>query len=288
MNIAVIDDNDSSCLALVSAILAEQPNASVEVFSSLNQTLVSDFAKSCDVAFVSTGLPLLSDDELLVLTSTDLNCLASKEIPDCMGVQLARRLQQRHPAMNIILVSDDDSYCLEAFAMHCSGYIVRPITENAVHRELAHLRFPVSLRARHRLQAHCFGNFELFFDGKPVPFERGKTREMFAYLVNLKGMLCTNGEIEAVLWEGCPPASSYPRVIRNDMKVTLERLGVGDVIVRQQDRIGIDVNALDCDYYDYLRYLAGALPVKPFFNGQYMSQYSWGERTLAYLSVRAG
>ena len=72
------------------------------------------------------------------------------------------------------------------------------------------------------------------------------------------------------------------------MKVTLERLGVGDVIVRQQDRIGIDVNALDCDYYDYLRYLAGALPNRPFFNGQYMSQYSWGERTLAYLSVRAG
>ena len=33
----------------------------------------------------------------------------------------------------------------------------------------------------------CFGNFEVFCNGTPLVFKRSKAKELFAYLVNLRG-----------------------------------------------------------------------------------------------------
>ena len=49
-----------------------------------------------------------------------------------------------------------------------------------------------------RLRVQCFGNFEVFFGGLPLKFARSKTKELFAYLVNRRGAVCTVRELSLI------------------------------------------------------------------------------------------
>ena len=59
------------------------------------------------------------------------------------GVDLARRLTELNPHTNIIFLTGHAEYTADALALHCSGYILKPLTPEKVLREIAHLRFPV-------------------------------------------------------------------------------------------------------------------------------------------------
>ena len=71
----------------------------------------------------------------------------------------------------------------------------------AIRRELDDLRRPVKREDDGRLRVQCFGNFEVFRGGRPLAFSRSKTKELFAYLVNRRGAVCTVQALAAVLWE---------------------------------------------------------------------------------------
>jgi two-component SAPR family response regulator len=58
------------------------------------------------------------------------------------------------------------------------------------------------------LRVQCFGNFEVFWKGKPLLFARRQTKELFAYLVDRKGASCTMGEIGCALWEDSATAKN--------------------------------------------------------------------------------
>ena len=59
------------------------------------------------------------------------------------GVNLAEKLTALHPRVNIIFLTGHTAYMGEAWKMHCSGYILKPLTPEKIRHEIAHLRFPV-------------------------------------------------------------------------------------------------------------------------------------------------
>ena len=59
------------------------------------------------------------------------------------GVNLAEKLTALHPRVNIIFLTGHTEYMGEAWKMHCSGYILKPLTPEKIRHEIAHLRFPV-------------------------------------------------------------------------------------------------------------------------------------------------
>lgn len=59
------------------------------------------------------------------------------------GVDLAGRLMELNPHTNIIFLTGHAEYTADALDLHCSGYILKPLTPEKVQREIAHLRFPV-------------------------------------------------------------------------------------------------------------------------------------------------
>lgn len=165
----------------------------------------------------------------------------------------------------------------DAFEMHASGYVMKPVTPAKLRKELDNLRYPVQSVSKMRVRFQTFGNFEVFIDGQPVKFKYDLTKEMLAYLVDRNGALCTNGEIMAVLW-GDKRSSSYLRSLIKDMKDTFENAGCGNVIVRQRGKTGIVRENVDCDYYDWLD---GKILAVNLYHGEYMAQYGWSEITNA-------
>ncbi len=251
MDIIAVDDKITSLKALVDAIYKAEPKAVVHPFQRSTEAL--DYIKEapCEIAFMEI------------------------QMPEINGIELAKRMKMENPFINIIFATEYSDYMGEAFAIHASGYLMKPITSDAVRTELDNLRHPVSV-SRGKVLFQCFGNFEVYIDGEPIDFKYGKTKEYLAYMVDRRTM-CTNDEVVAALWE-CEVSGSYLRTIRKDMFDTFKKYGCEDIFIKQWGALGIDISRVSCDYLDWLAGMPGAMNQ---YRGEYMSQYSWAEITHA-------
>ncbi len=199
------------------------------------------------------------------------------------GITLAKRAKAIKPSLNIIFLTAYPEYSLDAMKLHASGYLVKPAIEEDVRKELRDLRIPPESGSGLRVKVQCFGNFEVYVDSYPCPFKYIKTKELFAYLVDRKGAFCSNGEILAALWEDKEITVSLENYLRNlvsDLRQVLKEYKLDDVMMKKKGMIRIVPELIDCDYY---KWIEGDPVAINAFSGEYMSQYSWAEATLAGL-----
>ena len=171
----------------------------------------------------------------------------------------------------------------EGIDLRMSGYIMKPVTPEAVRVELENLRNPIEWNPEKRIKILTFGNFDVFVDGNPVKFERKQAREILAYLVDKRGTSATYPELAAMLWED----EEYDRTKQKNLQVyvaslvkSLHAVDVKDLILKNRQGILVNTRIVDCDYY---RFLEGDTRAINSFTGQYMSSYSWAEFTVGYL-----
>ena len=253
MRIIAVDDEEIALESLESAIREASPSAEVAVFDNGTAALEYASENKCEAAFLDIDLDSFN------------------------GIALAKALKLRAPEINIIFSTGYSEYAPEAFEMHASGYIMKPITAEKVRYELDDLRFRTPIASQGKLCIQTFGNFEVFADGKPVSFKYSKAKELLAYLVDRHGAMCTNGEVISVLWENDDDLDGkavYFKNVRRNLIATLKECGCGDVIIQQRGSIAIDTKKVQCDYYDWIDGKAEGINA---YRGEYMYQYSWGE-----------
>ena len=197
------------------------------------------------------------------------------EMPGMTGMELARVLKEMSPKTNVVFVTGFRQYAPEACALYPSGYVLKPVDAKRIRAELANLRFPVADTRRIRVQ--CFGNFEVFADGKPVAFSRRKSKELLAYLVDRQGAGVSIAEAAAILWEDSPYSRSRQRQMQYviaDMLHSLAAANADAIVIRQRNALSVDASKFDCDLLSFLAGDAGAVNA---YRGEYMAQYSWAE-----------
>lgn len=190
------------------------------------------------------------------------------------GITIASEIKAIYLEVNIIFCTGYEEYSLEAWKLNSSGYLLKPITEERMKDALDHLRYEIKDNIRVSFQ--CFGNFEAYCDGKPINFKYKKTKELLAYLVDRNGASCSSGEIGAILFED-EEHRSYLNRLRSDLLNTLSELGVENIVSKSKGYIWLCKDNVKCDYYDYLDHKTNVTV------SEYMSQYSFGEATLARL-----
>lgn len=247
MKVLLVDDEQLQLLRLETAVKKVLPR-DCEFFCFVNpvQAAESVAGLEIDLAFLDIEMPVLN------------------------GIQLAKKLKERNPKVNLIFVTAYEHYARNAYALHASGYITKPVNEQKIKEEVENLRFPVEIKSAGRLQIKCFGNFEVFSDGEPVKFQYSKSKELFAYLVDREGSAATVNELNAVLWE--EDHKSYLRNLIADIQATLKSVGADDVFVKRYNECFIRVEKVDCDAYEYRRNNPDAVRA---YRGEYMMQYSW-------------
>lgn len=215
------------------------------------------------------------------------------QMPGFSGLEFAVRLRQLSPMTKVIFVTGYDQYALDAFQVHAHGYVLKPLLADRVKEELAFWSQPVSpapeaatAPVNNKLQVRCFGSFEVFWQGMPLSFDRRKTKELLAYLIDREGAFCTAEEISTALWEeewDLKLTKNRIRVLVSDLKTCLDRFGLGEVLIRRSGVLAVRRDLLDCDYY---RMLDGDSDALNSFDGQYMQQYPWAELTSGRLYFR--
>lgn len=225
--------------------------------------------------FVTACVPeadFLSYEEVFGEREPDPERLPQIAFLDEEDMDVAEKLQARNPNVNLIILAGSPTGAFRAFGLHASGYLLKPVTADKIREEMEHLRFPVHRREERSVRVQCFGNFEVYVNGKPLHFERGKTKELFAYLIDRHGAACTLREINAILWDDDKP--SYLRTLIADLKATLRAVNAGDIFVKRFNECFILPERIDCDCFDFEQGIPYAVKR---FHGEYMAQYSWAE-----------
>lgn len=226
-----------------------------------------------DFRFAAEALKAMTENSMIPdIVFSDI------ELPGMNGLDLAIRIKQLAPMAKIIFVTGYSQYALEAYRQHINGYVLKPIDAEQIRQELDYQMEPYRQESD-KIQVKCFGNFEIYWHGKPVVFGRKQTRELLAFLVD-RNSICTSEEISDALWEGdtdIKACKTRLRSLLHDLKRTLSEIGAANIVIRRRDAIGIDSSLLDCDYY---RFLKGDIQAVNAFRGEYMKQYSWAESTL--------
>ena len=204
------------------------------------------------------------------------------DMPGMNGLELARRIRDMHPDTAVIFLTGYSEYALDAFQLHASGYLMKPINREKLASEV---EYALSGRNRGKASnvfAKTFGNFDLLVDGRPLVFKRSKSKELLAYLVDRHGGNVSRPEAFAVLWED----TFYDRAMQKQMDVvirslrsTLEEAGVGEIFEIQSGWMRILPERMDSDLF---RFLDGNREAIQEYRGEYMSAYSWASQTEAY------
>ena len=138
------------------------------------------------------------------------------------------------------------------------------------------------------LQVQTFGNFEVFYKGKPVFFTRTKSKELLAYLIDRRGASVSTSEACSVLWEAKEYNFSLQRqfqTVVSDLKKALKKCNCAQVLCKNRNSISVNTAWLDCDVY---KLMEGDKVVMEQYHGEYMSNYSWAELTAGYLAMKYG
>ena len=263
------------------------------------QTALDAFRKVISQAAPGCGIQGFTDPQdaiLYIIKETADAVIIGSHAGRDTGIKTARVLRNIWRDLDILVCAENGEDAAEAYRLHCTGYVVRPLTAARVREELHYLRRigskkPESLSSgrtskENELQIITFGNFEVFFRGRPLNFRYSRTKELLAYLVDRRGSMCSNREISAVLWEDDDYKKhiSYFSNLRNDLITTLARIGREDAILHKRGLLGISVEAVSCDLFNCLNTMqvrsgSRVSAEEVAYRGEYMTQYSWAEET---------
>lgn len=254
MKAIAVDDEIYMLETLQEAVSVSSDIELVESFSSCSKALEYAAENPVDVAFLDINMRGIG------------------------GLGLAKKLMEIQPRCKIIFCTGYEEYAVSAFQLHVSGYLMKPITAEAVQKEIDHIKGVNS--AEKLLIIKCFGNFEVLFNGDILPFKRKKAKELLAVLVDRNGAGMTAKQICTILFPedtDDTKNAAYLRQLVADLKNTLKAIRAEDVFKHDTPYYRIDTNLVKCDYLSYLE------TGKPEFHGEYMTQYSWAEETCAML-----
>lgn len=257
MRAIVVDDELSMLETLEEAVAMSNDIEKIESFSSCSAALAYAETNEIDIAFLDINMRGIG------------------------GLALAEKIVTIQPKCKVVFCTGHEEYAVDAFRLHVSGYLMKPIMASAVQKEIDHIK---GVKATEKLlNIKCFGNFEAFHDGNVLPFKRKKTKELLAILVDRNGSGMTAKQLCTVLFpDDLHDArnAGYLRQLVLDLKTTLKAVGASEVFCHNSPYYRIDTEKIRCDYFSYLK------EGKPDFYGEYMSQYSWAEETCGMLLTR--
>lgn len=262
MRFLAVDDEPYILEELRDTLQKARPQAEVLAFSRPREALDAVHSLTVDTAFLDVEMGSMS------------------------GLELAAELKRIQPEAHIIFVTGHPKYAVNAFQLHATGYLLKPISLEALERELTFLYDEAATACR--LKVQTFGGFEVFVEGKPLKFGRSKAKELLAYLVDKRGAAATTAEAYAALFEEAEDTVSGKSMFRNivrDLRMSLKTAGVEDVLLRGFNSLAIVPEMLDCDYY---RFLEGDPAAVNQYQGDYLPQYSWAEFRNGSLGFQAG
>lgn len=229
------------------------------------------------------------------------------EMPNLNGLELAERIGEIDPYVNIIFVTAFDQYALDAFKAHAIGYLLKPLDIREVSLHIDKLTLNKSPRVAKpmptetkikKLTVKCLGQYSCYASESPdenILFRTAKTAELFAFLVHHYKSPVTKYFILDSLF----PDIDYEKsnklfyVSCSYLRSAFSKYNIVDVLIRENDSYRINTAMIDCDYINFMNYyerlneltLDELKDASDQYNGEYLlgRSYEWAFETKPYV-----
>ena len=200
-------------------------------------------------------------------------------MPVMNGIELAKRLRQQRPDILIVFISAYDEYIWDSNQIGGDYYMIKPYSRETIEMMMERIRL-IARRQHKKLYIQTFGRFLVRRDGKPLSLT-GKAKEILALVVTRRGREISNEEIYSTIWEGREYSNANMSVYYNALrrlKQSLEAEGIPDLLISTARGQMVNTEIFDCDYYAWQD---KNMEERDKFEGEFLSEYSWGEYILA-------
>lgn len=204
MNILAVDDEQRGLRILSQSIEKALPGAALSGFRNPFEALEYARGHAVDIAFLDVKMPELD------------------------GLGLAAKLKVLHPKVNIIFVTGHREYTNDAYALHASGYVHKPVTPAAVLEQMENLRFmPAGATQLGPYTVDLMAQ-RVYLNGKDTLL-RPKEFSLFCLLVNNLGVFLTPEDLFQQVWGDDPNGNVhtvYVRVSSLRKKMEMDEYGI--------------------------------------------------------------
>ncbi len=200
-------------------------------------------------------------------------------------VEFLKQLKEFLPNIIIVVISKDCNVSKDAMKIGTDYFMPMPYSIDDALMVLEKMKV-LATRLNKNVRIRTFGYFDVFVNGKPIHFSSSKAKELLAYLVDRNGGIVTSRDGFSTIWEDKPYdhniAGMYRRAL-SVLKKTLKDAGADEILFATPKGYAINKSCVDCDYF---KFLDGNKDVIANWNGEYLTNYSWGEYTLSILLDR--
>lgn len=208
-------------------------------------------------------------------------------MPQIDGITLASRIREISPQTAILFLTAHREYAFDAYAVHPTGYLLKPVSAEKLAAEVAYACGDQRLSGPAHIHIRTFGTFDVYVDDRPVSFKLAKAKEILAYLVDKQGAGVTRAEIFSAVWED----RLYDRRMQKQLDVyirslreTLQEYDIPQIMEMKKGILHVRPDAFVCDAY---LFYSGDSDVINSYRGEYMSSYSWASMTEGVLFWKA-
>lgn len=228
------------------------------------------------------------------------------DMPCMNGLELALKIQNLKSRIDIVFVTAYSKYCLEAFEIYAIDYILKPIGRERFQKTMERLVENNRLKLlddKYKKSPYikCFGKLEVAKEEeekKILKLGNGKTKELFAYLINRHGKPVTKQDILKNVFNDIesPKALNNLYVIMYNIRKLLKEFAIDRSIISINDNYTIEISNGVCDFVDFTRFIAdnpsidkdnieNAEKAAEIYKGAYLEQedYPWAIETREWL-----
>lgn len=205
------------------------------------------------------------------------------KMPDMNGIELGRKLKEINCDMIVIYVSGFDEYIRDAVLdVKADYYLMKPYDHKELTEVFDRVRY-LSGKLRKRVFVRTFDEFDIFIDGQLIEFTNQKAKELLAVCIDRCGGDVTMQRAIDLLWEGRNYDDKVKCLYRKAvvyLNALFHEYGVEYIFSSGRGKCHVNRKEISCDYYEVLD---GKDIEETLFDGRYMANYSWSEKTCGKL-----
>lgn len=180
------------------------------------------------------------------------------ELPSMSGIEFAKKVNDIDENIQIVFVTENKEYALEAFEVNAVNYILKPISKEDVNITIGRVLKNKGLLKRlsnKGNKVYCLGRFDVYgVNGDKIKkWSTSKVKEIFAYFIHKRGQEVDKWELCDILWRDFSAKKAehnlHSSIYR--LKNVLKSVGIEGIIYTQSGKYGVDFSNFRCDLWDF-------------------------------------
>ena len=213
-------------------------------------------------------------------------------MPQLKGIDVASKILDKCPLVDVIFVTAYDQYAIEAFELHALDYILKPVAkerfDKTLHRIMKKNRFTRPQITGKKFKIRCLGKFQAGWEGQePIKWRSEKTKELFAFLLHHEGREASKEKILEAIWNDTDVARAKHQLHNGIyyIRKTLDKYGVDKIQLTVEGSYLLKLEEAETDVLLFKKYIQSisksecsleALErAEALYRGDYLERVDW-------------